>query len=95
MLILTGELKEWISEEAKNRSFYNDSEFVRSILYREKAKAGILDEMGNKIQEYLLSPEGEAAVRRIVRAEVRGEGVRQLIRQVVEEILQEYVVEED
>lgn len=92
---ISGELKEWISEEATKRGFYNDSELVRSILYREKAKTEILSDIETSVHNYFRSSEGQASIQQMIRAEVQSDEVRRLIKQVVDDILKEYVVEEE
>lgn len=92
---IPGELKEWISREARNRGFYNDSEFVRSLLYQEMTKSKILETIDDRIAGYIRGPEGQAVIRDALRSEFRGEPLRTLIRAGVEDVLQDYVVEKE
>lgn len=90
---IPGELKEWISQEAKNRGFYNDSEFVRSLLYQEMTRSKILERIDDQIAAYLHGRDGQAMIRSALCSEFKGEDLRALIRAGVEDVLQDYVVE--
>lgn len=94
-LNISGELKEWITKEANARRFNNDSEFLRYLIYQEKVKSETLNEIEASVLEYLHSPEGQASIQQMIRAEVQSDEVRRLIKQVVDDILKEYVVEEE
>lgn len=90
---IPGELKEWISREAKNRGFYNGSEFVRSLLYQEMTRSKVLETIDDRIADYLHGREGQAAILSAIHSEFNVEDLRALIRASVEDVLQDYVVE--
>lgn len=92
---IPGEVKEWISREAKNRGFYNDSEFVRFLLYQEMTRSKVLESIDDRIAEYLHDPRGLAVIRAALRSEFKGDVLRTLIRAGVEDVLQDYVVEKE